>query len=104
MAAENNVFLNNSRTNKQIFKIPTAYVHENRVLFRWLESVWIDFRISKGIFSLNTAGEYVPFKIERGMLRSKPKNDWLLLSFKFIQGVIFKWFWHEGENFSSSFV
>ena len=30
MAAENNVFLNNSRTNGQIFKIPTAYVH-----YRW---------------------------------------------------------------------
>ena len=27
MAAENNVFLNNSRTNGQIFKILTAYVH-----------------------------------------------------------------------------
>ena len=27
MAAENNVFLNNSRTNEQIFKIPTAYDH-----------------------------------------------------------------------------
>ena len=27
MAAENNVFLNNSRTNKQIFKILTAYDH-----------------------------------------------------------------------------
>ena len=27
MAAKNNVFLNNSRTNGQIFKIPTAYVH-----------------------------------------------------------------------------
>ena len=25
MAAENNVFFNNSRTNEQIFKIPTAY-------------------------------------------------------------------------------
>ncbi len=30
MAAENNVFLNNSRTNRQIFKIPTTYVH-----YRW---------------------------------------------------------------------
>ena len=30
MAAENNVFLNNSRSNGQIFKIPTAYVH-----YRW---------------------------------------------------------------------
>ena len=27
MAAENNIFLNNSRTNEQIFKIPTAYDH-----------------------------------------------------------------------------
>ena len=27
MSAENNVFLNNSRTNGKIFKIPTAYVH-----------------------------------------------------------------------------
>ena len=27
MAAENNIFLNNLRTNKQIFKIPTAYDH-----------------------------------------------------------------------------
>ena len=25
MAAENNIILNNSRTNEQIFKIPTAY-------------------------------------------------------------------------------
>ena len=30
MAAENNLFWNNSRTNGQIFKIPTAYVH-----YRW---------------------------------------------------------------------
>ena len=27
MAAENNIFLNNSRTNEQIFKILTAYDH-----------------------------------------------------------------------------
>ena len=27
MAAENNVFLNNLRTNEQIFKIPRAYDH-----------------------------------------------------------------------------
>ena len=27
MAAENNIFLNNSRTNEQIFRIPTAYDH-----------------------------------------------------------------------------
>ena len=27
MATENNVFLNNSGTNEQIFKIPTAYDH-----------------------------------------------------------------------------
>ena len=27
MAAENDVFLNKSRTNEQIFKIPTAYDH-----------------------------------------------------------------------------
>ena len=30
MAAENNNFLNNSRTNEQIFKILTAYVHYRR--------------------------------------------------------------------------
>ena len=29
MAAENNVFLNNLRTNGQIFKIPTAYVRRS---------------------------------------------------------------------------
>ena len=41
---------------------------ENRVLFEWLEIVWINFWIANGKYSLKTAGEYLPFKIERVLL------------------------------------
>ena len=54
---------------------------KNRVLFEWIEIVWIDFRISNRIYSLKTAREYFPFKIERVLLVKNKLRRWALYLF-----------------------
>ena len=67
MAAENNVFLNNSRTNEQIFKIPTAYDH-----YGWYAHVknfgsqnLLPVRSGKFKMVVEMGKMGIPFRIER---------------------------------------
>ena len=67
MAAENNIFLNNSRTNEQIFKIPTAYDH-----YGWYAHVknfgsqnLLPVRSGKFKMAVEMGKMGIPFRIER---------------------------------------